>query len=84
MSTTSRKDFDTELAAWLTDVRAEQGGHMRLRFITISDDADTAALDAAITILAVKKTHACIASTKDEIQAEIDTLLERRYGLAVG
>jgi hypothetical protein len=83
MSTTSRKDYDGSLAEWLAGVRAEQAGH-HLRFIVISDDADTDALDAAITVLVIKKGRACIPSTADEIQADIDELLERRHMLAVG
>lgn len=71
MTTTSRKDFAAELAAY------------DLRFIVVSDDADVATLDAAIIVLSAKKAKACIASTKDEIQADIDELLERRTALSV-
>lgn len=81
MTTTSRRDFDDELGAWLEGVKAAQGGVMHLRFITIPDDADQATLDAAMIVLSAKKAKACIASTKDEIQADMDQVLERRTAL---
>lgn len=49
-----------------------------LRFVLVDDDADVVTLDAAIVVLAAKKAKACIASTRDEIQADIDALLEMR------
>lgn len=77
-----RREFHDELTAWLDGVRAAQGGLMDLRFIAISDDADQATLDAAMIVLSAKKAKACIPSTKDEIQADIDQLLERRSRLS--
>ena len=53
-----------------------------MRFILIRDDADRDTLDAAIQTLAAKKAAACIASTKVEIQDDIDKLLERRLALS--
>lgn len=83
MTTMRGKDFHDELSAWLDALKAEQGGAMGLRFIVVDDDADVATLDAAMVVLSAKKAKACIASTRDEIQAEIDALLERRAALTV-
>lgn len=55
---------------------------MNLHYIVISDEADQTTIDAAIIALTGKKTRACIPSTKDEIQADIDQLLERRSALS--
>jgi len=52
-----------------------------MRFILITDDADQPTIDKAIRLLAARKNAACIPSTKDEIQADIDELLERRTAL---
>ena len=49
-----------------------------MRYLVIRDDADQPTLDEAIRTLAAKKARACIASTRDEIQADIDELLDRR------
>lgn len=55
---------------------------MNLRYVLVSDDADQDTIDKAIRLLAARKSAACIASTKDEIQADIDELLEQRTALS--
>lgn len=52
-----------------------------MRFIVIRDDADRDTLDAAIITLRAKQSRAVIASTADEIGADIDELLDRRGAL---
>ena len=81
MATTARKDFDTEIAAWLDGVKAEQGATVTLRHVTIPADADRATLEAAMIALSVRKAKAVIPSTADEMQADIDALLDRRAAL---
>ncbi|MBZ5736480.1 hypothetical protein K8Z61_18470 [Nocardioides sp. TRM66260-LWL] len=46
------------------------------RFIVIRDDAGPADIYAAITALREKQKRACIPSTRDEIQTDIDELLD--------
>ena len=81
MATTARKDFDTEIAAWLDGVKAEQGATVSLRHVTIPADADRATLEAAMIALSVRKAKAVIPSTAAEMQADIDALLDRRAAL---
>lgn len=81
MPTMRGRDFHDELATWLDGVKAEQGTLTHLRHISVPDDADQATLDAAMIALSVRKAKAVIPSTADEMQADIDTLLDRRMAL---
>lgn len=47
-----------------------------MRFLLINDDATAAELREAIVHLRAKQRRACIQSTRDEIGADIDALLD--------
>lgn len=47
-----------------------------MRYLIVGDDADPATIREAIGQLRAKQLRACIQSTRDEIQADIDELLD--------
>lgn len=56
---------------------AHQGvGSRVVRFLVITDDADRAQLEEAVAHLRTKQQRCVIASTREEIQADIDELIE--------
>lgn len=47
-----------------------------MRFLVVTDDADRATLEEAISNLRAKQLAAVIQSTRDELAADIDELLD--------